>query len=473
MKAPRSKRFWLGLVVVIVVVGAGVRATGGHSVDDIPAGTGYSSWELCTRTLVSGEDFDHVRTSYVEPKVSPLPRLWAVDRSRPNAVAVSTRLPLLTHARAAIFRDGLGCTLLPPGTTEAGVRAQPFHRVAPLADNISPWPQGEGPVESRLLDAALGAVINRHAKVIFGEPSRELRKRGNTTALLVAQNGHLLYERYAHGYDREAPQLGWSMTKTLTAMLAGVMAHDGKLALDTPVGLASWNGTPKEKITWRQLLNMAPGLAWFEGYGGASDATEMLFSQADQGAWAASLPMTSEPGTVFTYSTGFSNVAMLRMKQLVGGTHQQIYDYYQARLFSPLGIRNAVIEPDASGTPVGGARGMLRAVDWLRLGQLLLNEGNWNGVTIMSRDHVSFMTAASPASDLYGGSMWRQPSDRLVPEVRDRLPKDTVWFAGHLGQFVIVVPSKQLLVLRTGVAIDDAAARDKVFALAADLVTSR
>src|SRR5262245_58646609 len=116
---------------------------------------------------------------------------------------------------------------------------------------------------------------------------------------------------------------------------------------------------------------MAPGLRWFEGYGGASDATEMLFSQPDQGAWAADRELTSPPGTVFTYSTGFSNIAMLRMRQLLGGSHQAVYDYYQQRLFRPLAIRGGVIEADASGTPVGGARGLLRPVDWLRLGQLI------------------------------------------------------------------------------------------------------
>ena len=171
------------------------------------------------------------------------------------------------------------------------------------------------------------------------------------------------------------------MTKTVTAMLAGVFVRDGKIDIEAPVGLPRWQGTPKAAITWRQLLNMAPGLAWFEGYGGASDATEMLFSRADQGSWAADREQTSQPGTLFNYSTGFTNIAMLRMRQLAGGSHQAIYDLYQRELFAPLGIRRGVIEPDGTGTPVGGARGMLRPVDWLRLGQLLANDGTWNGAT--------------------------------------------------------------------------------------------
>lgn len=465
----RHKGFWLGLVVVVVLAFVGVRAAGGHSPGDIPAGTGYSALELCTRSMQSDDSFDHVRMQYVEPKVSPLPLMWHLDHEPGHAVTVSTRLPGLHHSRTALFRKGIGCTIVPPGADEAAVRAQPFRAVTMPPNTAAAWPLGEGAVETHLLDAPLRTAIERHATILFDDSSGDLRARLNTTALLVARGGHLLYERYGQGYERQSPQLGWSMTKTLTAMIAGVLAQDGKLSLDAPVGFASWKNTPKQKITWRNLLQMAPGLAWFEGYGGASDATEMLFSQPDQGAWAASRPLTSAPGTVFTYSTGTSNIAMLRMKQLLGGTHQAIYDYYQSRLFAPLGIRNGVIEPDASGTPVGGARGMLRAVDWMRLGQLLLNQGQWNGARLMSAEHVTFLMAASPADAGYGGSMWRMPSERLSPEIRARIPSDTAWFAGHLGQFVIVVPSRELLLVRTGVSINDDVARDHVFAMLADL----
>jgi CubicO group peptidase (beta-lactamase class C family) len=267
------------------------------------------------------------------------------------------------------------------------------------------------------------------------------------------------------------------MTKTLTAMLAGTLARQGRIALDAPVGLKQWQGSKKAKITWRQLLNMAPGLEWYEGYGGSSDVTEMLFSRADQGAWAAAQPLTSTPGTVFTYSTGFSNIAMLRLRELLGGSHQAIYDHYQKQLFAPLGMRGAVIEPDASGTPVGGARGLLRPVDWLRLGELLAQGGSWQEVELLSPDWVSFMTAASPASAEYGGSLWRVSTPRLSADLRARLPADTVFFAGHLGQYLVVVPSERIVVLRMGVSLNATmasdSARDDTFELVAALVQAR
>lgn len=445
-------------------------ATHASLIDDLPAGTGYAAWELCSRTMAGGDDFWRVRTDYTSPKVQPLPLVWDIDRVLGSKVTVRSWVPFLSNRRIGVFRPGLGCTLITPDATEAAVRAQPFKAVSIPAASPLPWPRGEGLAQTPRLSAARAAVLARHTQQMFSEPSQKAAEKTHTLAVLVAQDGELVHEQYAKDYQRQQPQLGWSMTKTVTALIAGLMQRDGRLQLDQAVGLTQWNGSPKAAITWRQLLNMAPGLAWNEGYEGASDATQMLFSQGNQGAWAADRPLTSAPGSVFTYSTGFSNVAMLGMKQLVGGSHQALYDYYQSRLFAPLGIRGGVIEPDAGGTPVGGARGMLRPVDWLRLGQLVANGGQWQGQTLLTPEYMAFLSAASPASSEYGGSIWRQPSPQIPAELRQRLPADLVWFAGHMGQYIIVVPSRKLVVLRMGVAFDKELSRHQAFALVADLL---
>lgn len=439
-------------------------------IDDLPAGTGYAAWELCTRTQQSGDDYLRVRWSYTVPKVQPLPYVWDVDYHPGLKVDVRTFVPFITNKRTAVYRKGLGCTLVPPGATEAAVRAQPFKAVTLGTPSAQAWPAGEGPVQTYLNSPTLNQLLARHGDAIFTETSTKPGEKQNALAFLVARDGHLVYERYAKDYDRQQPQLGWSMTKSLTGLIAGLMITDGRLSLDTPVGLPQWSGSAKAAITWRQLLNMAPGLAWNEGYAGASDATQMLFSQPDQGVWAADRALTSAPGSTFTYSTGFPNIAMLRMKQLLGGTHQALYDYYQQRLFAPLGIRNGVVEPDATGTPVGGARGILRPVDWLRLGQLVAQGGQWNGQTLINPEAMRFLVAASPASNEYGGYIWRQPATEIPAALRARLPVDLVWFAGHMGQFVVIVPSKNLVVLRMGVSFSKDASREAVFAAVADLV---
>jgi CubicO group peptidase (beta-lactamase class C family) len=466
-----SRSLVVGLAVLAALLG-GARFV--PPATDIPSGTGYAALELCTKSFVAGEDLEHVKTTYVVPKVRQLSDIWAIDVTKGKRVEVRTVLPTLAHARPAVYREGLGCTVVTPDTTEEEVLAQSLRPLAaaPATNTGAPWPLGEGAPQAELASDALRALIERHAAGLLAEaqPSKP-STRLNTTSLLIARDGRLLFERYGQGYTRERLQLGWSMTKTVTALLAGVLAGDGKLALDAPVGLARWRGTPKAAITWRQLLHMAPGLAWFEGYGGASDATEMLFSHADQGAWAADRPLTAKPGSVFTYSTGFSNIAMRRMRELLGGSAEAIYLHVQRRLFEPLAMRGALIEPDASGTPVGGARGMLRPVDWLRLGQLVLQQGSWSGARVVPEDWMRFMLAPSPADAGYGGSIWRQPTDRVDADLRARLPSDLVFFAGHMGQFLIVVPSAKLLVLRMGASADGGgAAQRRTFELAAAIL---
>jgi hypothetical protein len=182
---------WVSLIGLFVVVLLGARSFG--PARDIPAGNGYSAWELCTRTMQSGEKFEHVRTHYVEPKVQPLPDIWAIAHVPATRVEVSTRLPTLKHARAALFREGLGCTLVPPGEDERQLRAQPFTPAPELPADARPWPLGEGAVEAGRLDAPLNATIERHAKAIFGETSADLAQRRNSTALLVAHAGQLVF----------------------------------------------------------------------------------------------------------------------------------------------------------------------------------------------------------------------------------------------------------------------------------------
>ena len=188
------KRVWIAAVLASLMglLGAG-RSLG--PAKDIPAGTGYSALELCTRTLQSGESVEHVRVRYLEPKVQPLPLLWGID-TRPDAVAVRSVLPTLEHLRTAIHRKGLGCTVITPDTTETAVRAQRFTLVPDLPEDTRAWPLGEGAVESALLSDKASSIFEQHATRLFGEETSELSRAKNTTALLAAQDGKLVFERY-------------------------------------------------------------------------------------------------------------------------------------------------------------------------------------------------------------------------------------------------------------------------------------
>ena len=152
------------------------------------------------------------------------------------------------------------------------------------------------------------------------------------------------------------------------------------------------------------------------------------------------------------------------MRRVLGGEAQALYDHQHSQLFAPLGMRQATIEPDVSGTPSGGAYGVLRPRDWLRLGQLVLNRGQWNGRNLIDASYIDFMLTPSPANAGYGGAVWLKGSLNMPAD----LPADTAVFWGLNGQYLVLVPSRQLAVLRMGVShldkdFGDNATRQRVF----------
>ncbi len=419
--------------------------------DQVYAAAGYTAQDLCTRTNLTGDDPERVRRAYVDPEVQPFPSLSTVSILPGDRVSAAAVVPGHVDRRTSIFRRGLGCTVVPPGATIAGVRAQVFDLVADPLPDARPWPEGEGPVDT-VVSPELAAALVRAADAAFGQKPTSPGERSDATAFVVAKDGRLVYERYRDGLDREDPQLGWSMTKSLTGMLAGIFSGDGTVAPDAPVGLAAWEGTPKAAITWRNLLTMSPGLEWAEDYGDVSDVSQQLFAQPDQVAWIAKKPLVDAPGARFNYSTGATTLAMGRLEEIAGGP-QAIYDAYQRRLFAPLGIRHGVIQPDAVGTPVGGAYGVLRPVDWARLGELMARGGVWHDQVVIPAAWVTFMRTPSAAEPGYGGSVWF-PSMLGEEATRLPLPPDTFFFWGHLGQFTIISPSAHLVMVRMGVTHD-------------------
>lgn len=432
---------------------------------DLPVGLGYAAWDLCTRVLATGDDADRVRTRYTGPKVSPLPWIWRV-RQGADEVEARTWLPVPSWRRLAVYRPGIGCTLLPPGVDRATwARTSPALRppaVPPALDAAAarrPWPEGEGAAESPPAHTALPVALERAAAALFAETTDDPRARQNTQAVLVLHQGRLVYERYAPGYGPHSLLPGWSMTKTLTALWAGALQGRGVLALDQPLGLPAWAGTDKAGITWRHALNLAPGLAWNEGHAGFSSVSDMLFSHGDHAAYAAAMPLEAPPGTRFNYSTGTSALLGAAVRQRLGGDAQRTLDSVWRDLLAPLGVRAGFVEPDATGTPAAGARGVLRPRDWLRLGELVRRDGQWLGRTVVPADFIAFMRAPSPAHPGYGGGL-RLYDPALMPAA---VPRDVAYFTGLMGQFMVILPSQQLVLLRMGVSLDKEDTRRRVF----------
>jgi CubicO group peptidase (beta-lactamase class C family) len=262
--------------------------------------------------------------------------------------------------------------------------------------------------------------------------------------VVVVKAGRIVGEAYADGFDAETPLLGWSMTKTVNARLLGRAMLDGKLGLDDAGLFPDWTDGRKD-IRLRDLTAMASGLAFNEDYGDVSDVNRMLFLTPDMAKFAASQSLTAKPGTVFNYSSGTGTMLARLWMDRVGA---DALTYPQTKLFAPLGIDSAVIEPDEAGTLVGSSYMYANARDWARLGQFLLQDGVWNGQRLLPEGFVKLMQTSN---GLPGG--YSQMQTWLEPDYG--LPPDSFWLEGHDGQFVAVVPSAQLVVVRMGLTPSD------------------
>jgi len=413
--------------------------------DDIPVGKGFSAKYLCSFVFNSGFDADTVTEEYMRKKVKPLPWIWTLDVDY-DQKEVRVGDFLTGDESVAFYTEGKGCTLLIDRTREE-VAAIPF--TPSIAPTLSPeieWPYGSA-TSNYQPDGVDMTALGKTADAMFEETYDTPL---NTTSVLVVHKGKLIYERYGEGADKDTPLLGWSMTKTITGMLAGKLADLGKLDLDKAAPIPEWKDTERESITTRQLLNMAGGVLVNEDYTGFSDVTQMLYLESNQHGYAVNQPKVYEAGQHFEYSTAEAN-RVAAVVQNILGSQQAVYDFYQQQLFYPLNITSAFVEFDAYGQMVGGAYGFMTPRDWARLGLLYQQGGEWNGEQVLSREWVDFALSPSLAAANYAAQLWINANgDRWknLPDLR--------YFAGHQGQRIVLIPEKDLVIVRTGITEDQA-----------------
>ncbi|MEM9732867.1 MAG: serine hydrolase [Pseudomonadota bacterium] len=270
------------------------------------------------------------------------------------------------------------------------------------------------------------------------------------------KDGKVVGERYADGFGAETPLLGWSMAKTVTGALVGVMEKDGLTTRETTGLFPQWKGDARAKVSVGDMLGMVSSLKWNEGYGTVSDVTRMLYLENDMAAFATKAglePAKGEKiGEVFNYSSGTS-VALSAYLQSLFPTPKDGISYLQSRLLDPIGMTSAIVETDATGTMVGGSYIYATARDWARFGQFLLDGGRAQGELLVPEEYVSWMTTAHPASQsgAYGqGHIWRLPPNRRHNETGVPFAHKAWWLAGHDSQSVGIVPDKNLVVVRMG-----------------------
>jgi len=287
---------------------------------------------------------------------------------------------------------------------------------------------------------------------------------GETRAVLVLHGGKTDAERYGEGYSARTKFVGWSMSKTVMAVLIGALAAEGRLKLDDPPPIPAWQrpGDPRGEITLRQLLQMRSGLRHQENAQPIYNSGEvrMLYRDGrdDMAAWVEAQPLAHDPGKVFTYSTPTGVIlADIAARVLAPGAkpdarRQAVDDFFASRISGPLGAYSFTAEYDAAGTLIGGSAIWATARDWSKFGEMLRHKGAVKGAQLVPRAWVDFMLRPSPAARDYGALVWlNRPSGGKRNELfAAQGPRDAFGLVGHLGQYVIVIPSRDLTIVRLG-----------------------
>lgn len=278
----------------------------------------------------------------------------------------------------------------------------------------------------------------------------ETPELGRSLAFVAVQGGRIVAERYGPGVDVDTTLLSWSTAKSVTHALVGVLVRDGRLDPVAPAAVPEWQvdpDDPRAAITVEDLLAMRSGLRFVEDYvdDSVSDCLEMLWGSGadDVGGYAASLPLEHEPGSVFNYSSGTTNILTRLVGDVVGGGEGGMRRFLAEALFDRIGMRSAEPRFDATGTWVGSSYLFATARDFARFGYLYLRDGVWDGERILPEGWVdSARTARSVDPDdgwLYGHQWWVRGDD-----------VGTFWANGYEGQMICCVPALDLVVVRLG-----------------------
>ncbi|MEM6537107.1 MAG: serine hydrolase [Pseudomonadota bacterium] len=417
----------IGGLVVFCLLG-GALWVGASDVGRItlPTGTGITAKQVCSLHFVSGLEPERARRLYTSPLLGGVDRLVVVETDD-NVKEVRASILGLLARQQAVYRDGLGCTLL-HGSEE-------FNRSASV-------PKREH--EPMVLDIAHRDAnfnvdaLNLAMDEAFTDDGR------NTLGVVVLHQGRLVAERYAEGVDEMTPLHGWSMTKSLAATVAGMLTQRGLIDVTLEGQLPSLSAAGRPEITIDDLLRMTGGLAGYELQNGTDPVSDMLFTESDMATFSATREVIAAPGERFDYQSGNTILAGEGLEEHLGETPEQEIASLQDWVFEPLGMANTILEADESGTLQWSSYMYASARDWAKLGQLYLDGGRApNGTQIVPENWIDYVTEPTPGSGgNYGAGFWLYPLKGL--------PDDTFVMDGFQGQYGFIIPSEELVIIRLG-----------------------
>ncbi len=397
---------------------------------------------------------------------------YEIDWNR-RAVAIGD--PATGPVMRAAFRDGIGCVIMAPDQTFDDIDDLPALRTPPPAgDPVAlPWPNGDLVEDAPLPPGIDAAALQAASDWAFDRES----PYQHTISLLIVHEGRIIHERYAPGFDRHTRTRTWSTAKSIAATLIGILVDDGRMALDAPLELGwlpvarSPETDPRDAITLRHVLHMSSGLRPIDNRGMeyATGSGLGYWAGASSVRLALDRGLIREPGTSWDYENSETLLAVRKMKEVLceddgdaaaerdaepdrdagTATCHAYLTFPRPALLDRIGMRSTLLSTDRFGDFILSSQVYTNARDLARFGLLYANGGVWNGERIISQDWIDFVRTPAPATvgigSFYGGQWWLVPDDR-----KDDVPADAYTTAGNRGQFVIIAPSHDLVIVRRG-----------------------
>lgn len=401
----------------------------------LPIITGYAAKNLCSNVFVSERDPESIEETdlnfsfikYVGNKV--------------NYKEKSVTSRFLWGTSKAIYREGFGATLIRDVPEEVLRRSVfPVDTDPGYLKDTTTWPLGD-----LFPDIVSTGIDNAEITDIARKLVDENAYGGNAFAFIVVHKGFPVAAAYKPEFDKNTRFLSWSVAKSFTNALVGLLVKEGRMAITQPVDIAEWKGDDRRSITLNNLLQMQSGLKWNEDYGSRSDINLMLFEKGDMSSFAVSSQYEYPAGTYWNYSSGTANIISALIRQKFE-SDTLYYAFAQDQFFEKIGITDAVFEVDPSGDFISSSYLYATARDYARFALLYLNDGVFNGERILPEGWVDYTrTPASSSGGKYGAMFWLNRGGEY-PDA----PEDMSSCEGHDGQRIYIIPSCDLAVIVLG-----------------------
>ncbi len=448
--ARRRRRIAPYLLAASALILVGSIAFGIPTLTKITAvASGYFAKQLCSEVFVAGRAATTVVETdlrYFFPAFAVRAARWSID-----ADAGIVRASFLgLGARAARFRAGAGCALdaFDPGndserTADAWTILSPSSGAPTVAPRL-PWEIAPA------RNDRLHAIVEN----AFIERSEQSSEQSRTRAIIVVHEGRLIAERYADGFDAAARFPGWSIAKSITHAMVGVLVAEGALKLDDPLPLPEWKNDNRRSVTWDQMLRMTSGLAFDESYANPlSDVNHMLWLAGDAGRFAATLPLTSPPGVMWRYTSGTTNVLTRAIRGVIRETGGKDDHLSWRAMFDRIGMTSTLMERDASGNVVGSSFVYATARDYARFGWLYAMDGIWEGERVLPPGWVRHaMQPTAGSMGRYGAHFWLEAPPDEQHHFKGASPA-ILNASGFAGQWISILPSERLVIVRLGQSV--------------------